>query len=47
MELGVRTFMDYTKARALERVLLAIWQVCGSAKKFCPVEGMWHSLIEF
>lgn len=43
---GVRTFVDYTQARAPESVLLAIWQVCGSAKKFRPVEGTWHSLME-
>ena len=40
---GVRTFADHTQARAPERLLLAIWQVCGSAKKFRPVEGTWQS----
>lgn len=45
--IGVRIYVDYTQAKALERVLLAVWQACGSAKKFCPVEGIWHSLMEF
>lgn len=47
MRLEVRIFVDYTQAKALERVLLALWQEYGSAKKFCPVEGTWHSLMEF
>lgn len=44
---GVRIFVDYTQAKAPERVLLAVRQECGSAKKFHPVEGTWHSLTEF
>lgn len=44
---GVRIFVDYTQAKALERVLLTVWQACRSAKKFCPVEGTWYSLMEF
>lgn len=35
----------YTQATAPERVLLAVWQACGSTK-FRPVEGTWHSLTE-
>lgn len=38
--------MNYTQAKTLERVLLAVWQVCGSVK-FCPVKGTWHTLMEF
>lgn len=47
MGLGLRIFVNYIQAKALERVLLAVWQVCGSVKKFCPVEGTWHTLMEF
>lgn len=47
MGLGVRFFVVYTQAKALDRVLLTVWQACRSAKKFCPVEGTWYSLMEF
>lgn len=39
MRLGVRTLGDYTQATAPERVLLAVWQACGSTEEFGLAEG--------
>lgn len=44
--IGGKDLGDYMQATAPERVLLAVWQACGSTKKFRPVEGTRHSLTE-
>lgn len=46
MGLGIRIFVDSTQAKAPETVLLASMAGTWVSKKFCPLEGMWHSLME-